>query len=205
MIAGRAHGYQNLSIPVRTSALSSFLELFVVVLSGLPLCALAAWRLEYASSATGLGLAVLAFVLEIGALHPGILNQVLVWTRHNRPTLALTYRQTLRWAFIYTLVWLVSGTGLYLTALLFEPANLASLPLYVGVWVAASLISYLTLLSPSGLGIKELSLTFLLSLFIAEPLPLLIALAIRLVWTIYDIVAGIAALLLRRQRVQSRG
>jgi hypothetical protein len=70
------------------------------------------------------------------------------------------------------------------------------LPATIGVWVLSSLISYLTLLSPSGLGIKELSLTLLLGLFLADPFPLLIALAMRLIWTVYDVLFGLGALLL---------
>jgi hypothetical protein len=52
------------------------------------------------------------------------------------------------------------------------------------------------LLSPSALGVKETSLAFLLGLSLADPLPLLIALAIRLLWTVYDMLVGILALLL---------
>jgi hypothetical protein len=196
MVAGRAYAYKDQDISVRTSALSSFLEFVIVVLTALPICALTGWGLGLLSLALGIALALVALVLEIGMLHPTMLQWLFRVARHDSLRAQLTYRTTLTWAAIYTLIWLISGTGLFIIALLFVDLPLTSLPVTIGAWVLSSLVSYLTLLSPSGLGVKELSLTFLLGLFLAEPLPLAIAIAIRLIWTVYDLVVGVSTLLL---------
>lgn len=196
MVAGRAYAYKDQDISARTSALSSFLEFVVVVLTALPICALTGWGLGLLSLTLGIALALVALVLEIGMLHPAVLEWLLKVARHTSLQTQPTYRTTLTWAFIYTLIWLISGTGSFIVALLFADLSLVSLPLTVGVWVVSSLVSYLTLLSPSGLGIKELSLAFLLGLLLPEPLPLVIALAIRAIWTVYDLVVGISTVLL---------
>jgi len=193
VIAGRAYAYKDQDVSARTSALGSFLEMWLVVLTGLPLAALAASALDLVSPGAGIALATVALILELGTLHPAVLGKLLSLARHQALQSALTYRSTLSWAFIYTLVWLISGTGLFAMARLFADVPIESLPVTIGVWVLASLISYITLLSPSGLGVKELSLTFLLGIFLPDPLPLLIALATRVIWTVYDVLVGLAA------------
>ena len=190
VVVGRASGYKEQNVSVRTSALVSLLEFFLVVLTGLPLCALAGWGLGLLSSSAGLGLAAATLAMELGVIHPAVLCWLLKLARHEAPQTALTYRNTLSWAFIYTLIWLISGTGLFVIGLLFTDLPITSLPATIGVWVLSSLVSHLTLLSPSGLGVKELSLTFLLSLLLPDPLPLLIALGMRVIWTVYDVLVG---------------
>jgi hypothetical protein len=193
MVAGRVYAYQGQQVSARTSALGSFLEFLVVVLSGLPLAALAAAGLGLIPPPIGIGLALLAVALGLAALHPALLGRLFKLVRHEELPVRLSYRCTLKWAAIYSLVWLMSGTGLYLVARMFGDIPLEALPMTIGVWVLSSLAAYLTMLSPSGLGVKELSMTLLLGLYVPEPLPLLIALAIRLLWTAYDVVLGTVA------------
>lgn len=193
MVAGRMYAYKGQSVPARASALGSFLEFMVVILTGLPLAALAAVGLLLISPALGIVLAIVAASLALVALHPALLNRLFRLVRHEDLPVQLRYRTTLKWAAIYGLVWLLSGMGLFLIARLFGDVPLGTLPVIIGVWVLSSLVAYFMMLSPSGLGIKEMSLTLLLGLFLPEPLPLLIALAIRLLWTVYDILLGVAA------------
>jgi hypothetical protein len=138
-------------------------------------------------------LALVTLALELAALHPSLLGWLFKLVRQESLPVQLTYRTTLLWAFIYSLVWFTSGLGLFLIVRLFEDVSVTYLPATIGVWVLSSLVAYLTMFSPSGLGVKELSLTLLLGLYILEPLPLLIALAFRLIWTVYDIIIGAAA------------
>lgn len=193
MVAGRVYAYKGQSVPARASALGSFLEFMVVVLTGLPLAALAAVGLALIPPAIGIVLAIVAATLALMALHPALLSRLFRLVRHEDLPVQLRYRNTLQWAAIYSLVWLISGMGLFLIVRLFGDISLEKLPLAIGVWVLSSLVAYFTMLSPSGLGVKELSLTLLLGLFLPEPLPLLIALAMRLIWTVYDMVLGVVA------------
>ncbi len=193
MVAGRVYAYKGQNVPARASALGSFMEFMVVILTGLPLAALAAVGLALISPAIGIVLALVAAALALVALHPALLSRLFRLVRREDLPVQLRYRTTLKWAAIYGLVWLLSGMGLFLIVRLFEDVPLGTLPVIIGVWVLSSLVAYFTMLSPSGLGIKEMSLTLLLGLFLPEPLPLLVALAIRLIWTIYDILLGVAA------------
>jgi hypothetical protein len=193
MVAGRVYAYRGQRVPGRVSALGSGIELLIVILTGLPLAALASVGLDLLSPALGVVLALVTLALELAALHPSLLGWLFRLVRQESLPVQLTYRKTLLWAFIYSLVWLTSGLGLFLIVRLFDDVSVSYLPATIGVWVLSSLVAYLTMFSPSGLGVKELSLTLLLGLYIAEPLPLLIALAFRLIWTVYDIIIGAAA------------
>jgi hypothetical protein len=196
VVAGRAQAYRNQNIPVRISAIGSALELVLIVVTGLPLAAFAAAGLDLVSPSAGAALALAGLVVELAVLHPAVLGWIVSLTRRREIGSHLTYRDTLGWAAIYTLIWLVSGAGLFLIGRLFTTLPVEHLPTIIGVWVLSSLIAYLTLLSPSGLGIKELSLVVLLGIILPSPLPILIALGIRIVWTLYDLLIGAAAWLL---------
>ncbi len=193
LITGRAVAYKRRQVPARLSALGSFLELLLVVLSGLPLAAFAGAGLKLISPLAGVLLAITAFGLELSLIHPTVLRKLILRVRQQTLEIELTYRTTLTWALIYTTVWLISGTGLYLIVCLFTQMSLDQLPVIIGVWVLATLVAYLTMLSPSGLGVKELSLTLLLSTLLPDPVPLLVALAVRVIWTAYDLVIGAIA------------
>jgi hypothetical protein len=196
VMAGRAYAYRDLQLPVRTAAFGSLLEQWLVISTGLPLAALAAPALGLLSQSQGWALALAGCALNLVALHPRAIDRMLNRLGQQSCPAELTYRTTLTWALIYVAIWLVSGSGLFAMVQLFTDLGIAQLPATIGVWVLSSLISYVTLLSPSGLGVKELSLTVLLGLFLADPLPLLIALAMRLIWTLYDVLFGLVALLL---------
>ena len=196
MIAGRAYAYKDHNIPARASALGSFLEFLIVVATGLPLCTMAGWGLEFYPLSVAGVLTVLALAIELGVLHPKVLDKAAKLARHPISPVELDYGKTLCWALTYTAIWLISGLGLFSIARIFADVSLQSLPVIIGVWVLSSEVSYLTVLSPSGLGVKELSLSFLLSVFLSEPLPLLIALGIRVIWTIYEIIVGGVSLIL---------
>lgn len=193
LVAGRAYAYRDQSISAWAPTIASFLELLLVIFTGLPLAALAGAGLNLLSPKVAVVLAAIALVLEICAVHPAVLSKLYHLVRRQTLPVELSWRKTLYWALIYNLVWLVSGIGLFLIARLFTDVPIGQLPLIIGVWVLSSLIAYLMSFSPSGLGVKELSLVYLLGIPLPEPFPLLIALAVRLIWTIYDIIIGLVA------------
>ncbi|MBN1317886.1 MAG: hypothetical protein JXA42_20545, partial [Anaerolineales bacterium] len=130
--------------------------------------------------------------LELYVIRPSTLCKILIYFKQQPFQSNLSHRTTLFWFGMYTIIWLVSGIGLFIIIQLFQNLPISSLPIVISTWILSSLISYITLFSPSGFGVKELSLTLLLGLFLSEPLPLITALAIRVVWTIYDMLIGVA-------------
>jgi hypothetical protein len=191
--AGRLHAYRNQNVSARRSALGSVLELMVALLTALPLAAIALAELDLLPRSTGLPLALAAVAIEIAALHPALLTRLVKLARQEIVVASLGYRDTLNWAAYYTLMWLASSAAFYLITRLFIPLPLSRLPDIASVWVLSTLIAQLTMFSPGGLGIKEMSLTVMLEPLLPPPLPLLIALATRLILTVYDLLIGALA------------
>ncbi len=200
LLAGRVYAYKDRNVTTGVLALGSFLEMLLAILTGLPLAAVAAARLGLLSLEAGLVLATLALALALVAIHPVILGKLTRAVKHNELRATLRYQDTLLWIVAYTLNWVISGTGLYLVGCLFVSLPAETWPNVVGAWVLSTLLAYITLFSPSGLGVKEVSLTVLLGLVLNDPLPLLIALGIRIVWTVYDIVVGVVAWMVEHRR-----
>lgn len=192
-VTGRVYWYRQLDIPASASAMASFLELWLVILAGLPIGALQIGAITLLGSRYILLALGLAVAISIILIQSYLLNWMCSIFKREELQINLSHRDSLRWIGIYVLVWLLSGAGLYVTVNLFYDLSIRVLPEIIGVWTIASLVSYFTLFTPSGFGIKELSLTFLLGFYLPEPLPLIIALALRILWTMYEIIAGLVS------------
>ena len=76
-----------------------------------------------------------------------------------------------------------------------------AVPWLIAAFAAAYVLGYLSMLTPSGLGVREGVLVLLLEPLFPEPLPVVIALAARIWMTLGELgAAGVAALTLRRTR-----
>lgn len=59
------------------------------------------------------------------------------------------------------------------------PLDFSLLPVFIGMFSLSWLLGYITLLAPAGLGVTEMSLTALLSLYIPFSLAAVLAIAFR--------------------------
>jgi len=82
----------------------------------------------------------------------------------------------LLWFSVYVLGWITGGAILYFLAGSISEVSLTFLPACWGFVALSGVISTLSFFLPSGLGIREVSLSLLLSSYI--PLPVAIALSI---------------------------
>ncbi len=93
------------------------------------------------------------------------------------------------WISIYSTAWVLGGLILFLLVNELAPESLAFYDA-VQIWIIAGGAGMLTAVLPSGFGIREISLTFLLSPLLGAPLALLVALLIRLLFILAEIVWG---------------
>ncbi|MDD3827985.1 MAG: hypothetical protein PHY79_18620 [Anaerolineae bacterium] len=196
LVIGRMSAYKDRSMPKRTLAFASFLEMWLVTLTGIPLAAAGSIWLGLVSGPAGTILVLAALAAVIAGVYPAVVHRAMRLTGQPELRDYLRYRDTLLWALVYTMIWIIGGGGLYLITCLFGNVPIQALPQAVSVFVMSTLVAYLTIISPSGLGVKEVSITFLLGLFLPDPVPLLSALGMRIVWTGYDVIIGIVAWLL---------
>ena len=102
----------------------------------------------------------------------------------------------------YAGVWLLMGSGFALLAASITPITAAQFAALVATWAAAYVIGYLSMLTPSGLGVREGVMILLLAPLFPAPVPTVIALAARL-WMVAGEVVGAAIALATRGRSRS--
>ncbi len=129
---------------------------------------------------------------------PAIIGSVVVWGLeiwiaykwfpHNRSKTTRIF-ESVGWAIIYSVAWLMGGLIIYVFSKVTEGVTL-TIWNAVWVWAVAGGISWLFIIVPSGLGIREITLTTLLQPFMSTPQALVIAIAIRFVFLVADFLWG---------------
>lgn len=140
--------------------------------------------------------------LGLIALHPRIFGALLAWAaqRLKRPDLVWPYRYRTMLGLLaaFTLVNLAAGLALYVLIAALVPVGIEQLPFLVGAAALAWALGYLSLLTPSGLGVREAILTTLLAQVVPLPVAIVGSLLHRLALTLGEVVAVGLVMGLRR-------
>jgi glycosyltransferase 2 family protein len=142
--------------------------------------------------------------LGLTGLHPRILGALLGWTaaRLERPELAWPYRYGTMLGLLgaFAAANLAAGLALYVIVAALTLIAPAQIPFLIGASALAWALGYLSLLTPSGLGVREAILTALLAQIFPLPVAIVGSLLHRLALTLGEIVAVGAIMLLVRVR-----
>ena len=123
-----------------------------------------------------------------------VLNYILARFKRGKLQYYPSWKQNLLVLLLYISYWAIYGVSFYLFILSFgQNIRFADV---VGVYPAASIVGYLALFVPSGLGIREGVVTALLSPYLPLPIATLIGLTSRLWFTAAEIISASVALLL---------
>ncbi len=101
----------------------------------------------------------------------------------------------------YAGAWLLAGSGFALLAASITPITGPQFVALVATWAAAYVVGYLSMLTPSGLGVREGVMILLLGPLFPPPVPTVIALAARL-WMVAGELVGAGIALVTRGRTQ---
>lgn len=123
-----------------------------------------------------------------------------------RPSLrvTLTTRQMMRMIVGYWAAWTLAGLGFVAVVRALTPLPWALTPHLAAAFILAYFIGYISLLTPSGLGVREGAMVWLLSGFLAAPIPTVASLVGRIWLTLGEIMGAGVALLLWRGRRSAR-
>ena len=150
---------------------------------------------------------LLAVPLGLLLLQPRILERMLNWVlvKLGRTPLHITLTWGQVWLLLvrYGVVWL--GMGLSFTALVrsLTPLPASAVAYLVAAWAAAYVIGYLSMLTPSGLGVREGVMVVLLSVILPSPVAAVVAIVARL-WMVAGEILGVGAGLLVGRRAAQR-
>jgi glycosyltransferase 2 family protein len=188
--AGRAVGARTQAISVRTTAVSTAVELAAAVLAAAVLASL-----------TGS-----VWLQAVAALSvAGALLLCLRMTAADR-TLTSAVRATAIAAVLYMLIWAALGVALWLTARALLELPVSEIGFYTGAFSIAWLAGLFAFFAPAGIGVREAALVGLLHTRIGTADAVLVAAVSRGMLTIVDIVAAaVGTVLLRKPRCPKSG
>lgn len=109
------------------------------------------------------------FIVLLIVLHPRILNGLLNFAlrilKREPVSLTLRYSDILLITLAWCASWLPAGIGFYLITLAFVPGlPIAALPICIGIYAIAWDFGFVTFITPSGLGFRELAIAVLFAL-----------------------------------------
>lgn len=188
-VGSRLYFYKREKVSLTKIASATALEMVLITFSGLACYLL----LPEPSTKAWLWFPILGAagsIFIVAAIQPNLvvklINYVLGVFEKESLDLTLTRAELLTWSAFYLGTWLLDGTGLYFTIAALTAAPLP-LPAAIGISTISALVSILSLLLPSGLGLKELTLGALLSAFMPFSVGMVIAVTYRLLNTLIEI------------------
>jgi len=115
-------------------------------------------------AAVGVAVA-LAMFAHLGIAGPWLVNVALAKLGRQPVAFSLRYRAVLGVTLSWAASWVVAGAGFYLLAraLVATPLPPAALPIAIGIYAIGWDVGFLTFITPSGLGFREVTLAFLLA------------------------------------------
>jgi hypothetical protein len=203
-LVGRAVAYGQHAISMRITGVASAIELMLTVISGI-LSGLFIQPVLYASTPFSLWLGIPVIGLGLVIVHPRVIRWLLRRLGRGQDGIAWTFRDSIIGLFRYLLVWMVGGGILYYVIIALQPNPTVSFLSIVGMWGFSGGLAVALQLSPTGFGLREITLTALLSTFMSPGLAIVIAIVMRIFLTICEVMASFAASLAARLDVPKSG
>ena len=148
---------------------------------------------------------ILVFLLGLLSLHPRVFQRILNWTlarfKKDPVSLPISYPDILWILFVCILSWIVGGVGFYLFVDSVYPVAPQYILFLTGALAISSTLGLVALFAPSGLGVREGALVYLLSLVMAAPVAVIISILTRIWMTLIEIgLVGMVYLISQFQR-----
>ncbi len=136
------------------------------------------------------GLVLLSF-FGLVFLHPRVLQKMLNWVlvrwKREPISLSISYAHILWILFVCILSWIAGGIGFYLFINSVYPVTSQYIPFLTGALAASSMLGLIAIFAPSGLGVREGALVYLLSFVMATPVAVIISILTRIWITLIEI------------------
>jgi uncharacterized membrane protein YbhN (UPF0104 family) len=133
----------------------------------------------------------LLFILAFISIHPRIFQKILNWalTKFKREPLSLSisYPDILWILSVCILAWVIGGIGFYLFIDSVYPISSETILFLTGALAFSSILGLVAIFAPSGLGVREGALVYLLSYMMPEPVAVIISILTRIWMTLIEI------------------
>lgn len=197
-IASRAIHYETVGVAKLPVTLLSGLELVLIFVSGVvtTLLTLPFWILpvEVTRNIDLIWFLPIIVILCVIMVHPQVLGRIWQLFSRQGPTERLYWRDTTTWLMLYIIVWSVGGLALFCLINFFQPLPVTVVIPTIGMWALAGTISLAGTLTITGMGLREVTLTLLLSQIVPLPVALVIAIASRVMWLLGELITAAISL-----------
>lgn len=194
-VIGRIALYEQFGVRRVVTGVANGVEFATLVLGGLIVIALT-WPLSLIGLQINLVWIALGILFGSMLLSPPVIRWMLRRMSPSTYALQLRYRDLLGWMLLYAAAWIVGGTILFVLASAFHPLTLAQFPAFVCLWTLSGVVTSFFSFVPFGFGVQELTLTALLTPVIGATESLTVALIMRGLLTINEIVwAGVGGVI----------
>jgi uncharacterized membrane protein YbhN (UPF0104 family) len=152
------------------------------------------------------GWLILLFFLGLVSLHPWVLQKILNWVlvKFGREpiSLSISYWDVLWIVMVCIVAWLAGGVGFYLFVDSVYPVSPNYIFFLTGALAISSTLGLIAIFAPSGLGVREGALVYLLSFVMATPVAVIISILTRIWMTLIEI--GLTGMIYLLQQLQKR-
>jgi uncharacterized membrane protein YbhN (UPF0104 family) len=137
------------------------------------------------------GWLVLLFLLGFIFLHPRVLQKILNWAlihfKREPVSLSISYSNVLWILFVCILSWVIGGIGFYLFVDSIYPVAPQYILFLTGALAISSTLGLIAIFAPSGLGVREGALVYLLLFMMLPPVAVIISILTRIWMTLIEI------------------
>jgi hypothetical protein len=194
LLVGRFYFYESKGKSKKNISVALYFEM-VTMIAAAGLIFLAALmfyqKIGLFHSWRGYGWLSLLAVFGLVFLHPRVLQRILNWVfvqwKKEPISLSISYTHILWILFLCILSWIVGGIGFYLFIDSFYPVTPQHILFLTGALAASSMLGLIAIFAPSGLGVREGALVYLLSFVMATPVAVIISILTRIWMTLIEI------------------
>ena len=208
LLLSRFYFYESKGKSRGNISVALYLEMVtMIVAAGLIFLAVLIFHqeIEFFTSWGQYGWLVLLSLFGLAFLHPKVLQKILNWVlvrwKREPISLSISYAHILWILFVCILSWIVGGIGFYLFIGSVYPVASQYILFLTGALAASSMLGLIAIFAPSGLGVREGALVYLLSFVMATPVAVIISILTRIWMTLIEIgLIGVIYLFRKFQR-----
>jgi len=133
----------------------------------------------------------LIFILAFVSIHPRIFQKILNWVlikfKREPLSLSISYPDILWILSVHISAWVIGGIGFYLFIDSVYPISSETILFVTGALAFSSILGLVAIFAPSGLGVREGALVYLLSFLMPEGVAVIISVLTRIWVTLIEI------------------
>ena len=194
LLLGRFYFYESKGKSKKAISIALYLETITVIMAaGLIFLATLALFKEVRPFYSGKTFwwFLIPFILAFVAIHPRVLQKIFNWIlvrfKREHVSLSISYSNILWILFVCIVSWVVGGVGFYL----FVDSVYSVAPQYIlfltGALAISSILGLVAIIAPSGLGVREGALVYLLSFIMPVSVAVIISILTRIWMTLIEI------------------